>query len=246
MDAEQAKARKTKADLAVAIDLLDQQAVAIRQSLHRLKIEIAAGQIALDRGEDELEALRQHAVATGDPADAADVLEFRGALANFRGKIAEMRESLVGSAMLIPIIGQNQQGRRNADDEDLQRHAGGDPAADGGGSRRWCRSISGTPPTRPRSWTRRAGRSRCWRPKGAHDAATTRGAQPRRRPAQHRRAGAGRGRGDQDHARSDRHRARGRRRRPRARGASSPTCATGWSRGMQGVNQRAVEQALRP
>jgi uncharacterized protein YaaN involved in tellurite resistance len=109
MDAEQAKARKTKADLAVTIDLLDQQAVAIRQSLHALKIEIAAGQIAIDRGQDELEALRLHAVETGDPADAADVMEFRGAIANFRGKVAEMREALVGSAMLIPIIGQNKQ-----------------------------------------------------------------------------------------------------------------------------------------
>ena len=92
MDSEQAKARKTKADLAVTIDLLDQQAVAIRQSLHALKIEIAAGQIAIDRGQDELEALRLHAVETGDPADAADAMEFRGAIANFRGKIAEMRE----------------------------------------------------------------------------------------------------------------------------------------------------------
>jgi uncharacterized protein YaaN involved in tellurite resistance len=109
MDSEQAKARKTKADLAVTIQLLDQQALAIRQSLHGLKIEIAAGQIALDRGQEELEALRQNAVKTGDPADAADVLEFRGAVANFRGKIAEMRETLVGSAMLIPIIGQNKQ-----------------------------------------------------------------------------------------------------------------------------------------
>ena len=109
LDAEQAKARKTKADLTVTLGLLDSQAVAIRQSLHRLKIEIAAGQLALDRGEDELETLRQHAVQTGDPADAADVLEFRGAVANFRGKIAEMRESLVGSAMLIPIIGQTKQ-----------------------------------------------------------------------------------------------------------------------------------------
>jgi uncharacterized protein YaaN involved in tellurite resistance len=107
MDAEQAKARRTKSDLTVAVQLLDQQAVAIRASLHGLKIEIAAGQIALDRGEAELEALRQHAVKTGDPADAADVMEFRSALANFRGKIAEMRENLVGSAMLIPIIGQN-------------------------------------------------------------------------------------------------------------------------------------------
>ena len=109
MDAEQAKARKTKADLAVTIDLLDRQAVAIRDSLHALKVEIAAGQIAIDRGEDELEALRLHAVETGDAADAADVLEFRGAIANFRGKVAEMREALVGSAMLIPIIGQTRQ-----------------------------------------------------------------------------------------------------------------------------------------
>jgi uncharacterized protein YaaN involved in tellurite resistance len=109
MDAEQAKARKTKADLAVTIDLLDRQAVAIRDSLHNLKVEIAAGQIAMDRGEDELEALRLHAVQTGDAADAADVLEFRSAIANFRGKVAEMREALVGSAMLIPIIGQTRQ-----------------------------------------------------------------------------------------------------------------------------------------
>jgi uncharacterized protein YaaN involved in tellurite resistance len=107
MDEEQAKARKTKADLAVTIELLDQQALAIRQSLHDLKIDIAAGQIALDRAAEELEAKRLHAVATGDPADAADVLDFRGAIANFRGKIAEMREALIGSAMLIPIIGQN-------------------------------------------------------------------------------------------------------------------------------------------
>jgi uncharacterized protein YaaN involved in tellurite resistance len=107
MDDEQAKARRTKADLSVTIDFLDEQAVAIRRSLHALKIEIAAGQIAIDRGEDELEALRLNAVKTGDPADAADVLEFRGAIANFRGKVADMRESLVGSAMLIPIIGQN-------------------------------------------------------------------------------------------------------------------------------------------
>ena len=107
MDQEQAKARKTKADLAVSIDLLDQQAVAIRKSLYGLKIQIAAGQMALDRGEQELEALRQQAVQSKDPADAADVMEFRSAIANFRGKIAEMRETLVGSALLIPIIGQN-------------------------------------------------------------------------------------------------------------------------------------------
>src|SRR5215470_16696925 len=107
MDEEQAKARKTKADLTVAVELLDRQALAIRQTLNGLKVEIAAGQIALDRGYEELEALRQNAVKTGEAADAADVMEFRSALANFRGKIAEMRENLMGSAMLIPIIGQN-------------------------------------------------------------------------------------------------------------------------------------------
>jgi uncharacterized protein YaaN involved in tellurite resistance len=107
MDGEQAKARKTKADLTVAVELMDQQATAIRQSLNGLKIEIAAGQIALDRGQEELEALRQHAIATGEAVDAADLMEFRSALANFRGKIAEMRENLMGSALLIPIIGQN-------------------------------------------------------------------------------------------------------------------------------------------
>ena len=107
MDSEQAKARKTKADLTVSVELLDRQAMAIRQSLSDLKIEIAAGQLALDRGQAELEALRQNAVKTGDAADAADVMEFRSAVANFRGKIAEMRENLVASAMLIPIIGQN-------------------------------------------------------------------------------------------------------------------------------------------
>ena len=109
MDAEAAKARKAKADLALDMELLDQQGSAIRQSLHALKVEIAAGQIALDRGYGELEALRQDAVRSGDPADAASVLEFKGAIANFRSKVAEMRENLVGSALLIPIIGQNKQ-----------------------------------------------------------------------------------------------------------------------------------------
>ncbi|HQT64104.1 MAG: hypothetical protein B7Z75_04405 [Acidocella sp. 20-57-95] len=109
MDSEQAKARKTKADLTVALQLLDQQAAAIRASLHGLKIDIAAGQIALDRAGDELEALRQKAVASGDPAEAAEVMVMRSTIANFRGKIAEMREALVGSALLLPIIAQNKQ-----------------------------------------------------------------------------------------------------------------------------------------
>jgi class 3 adenylate cyclase/uncharacterized protein YaaN involved in tellurite resistance len=107
MDEEQARARKIKADLNVAVELMDQQAAAIRHSLHALEIEIAAGQIGLDRGYQELEAQRQKAVQSGEAADAADVMEMRSALANFRGKIADMRESLVGSATLIPIIGQN-------------------------------------------------------------------------------------------------------------------------------------------
>jgi uncharacterized protein YaaN involved in tellurite resistance len=109
MDGEEAKARRTKADLAVTIQLMDKQEQAIRQSLHGLKIEIAAGQIALDRAEDELEQKRLRAVQTGEPTDAAEVLAFRGAIANFRNKVAEMREALVGSAMLIPIISQNKQ-----------------------------------------------------------------------------------------------------------------------------------------
>jgi uncharacterized protein YaaN involved in tellurite resistance len=107
MDEEQARARKIKADLTVAVALMDEQTGAIRQSLHALKIEIAAGQIALDRGYQELEAQRRKAVQSGEAADAADVMEMRSALANFRGKIADMRESLVGSAALVPIVGQN-------------------------------------------------------------------------------------------------------------------------------------------
>jgi uncharacterized protein YaaN involved in tellurite resistance len=121
MDQEEAKARKTKADLAVSVANLDQQAVAIKKSLYGLKIEIAAGQIALDRGEEELEALRLHAISTGDPTEAAEVMEYRNALANFRGKIAEMRENLVGSALLIPIIGQN----RNAAETRMMKISNG-------------------------------------------------------------------------------------------------------------------------
>jgi class 3 adenylate cyclase/uncharacterized protein YaaN involved in tellurite resistance len=107
MDEEQARARKIKADLSVAVELMDEQAAAIRHSLYAIQIEIAAGQIGLDRGYQELEAQRQKAVQSGEAADAAVVMEMRSALANFRGKIADMRESLVGLATLIPIIGQN-------------------------------------------------------------------------------------------------------------------------------------------
>lgn len=107
MDQQQAKARKTKADLAVSIELLDQQNNAIRTALHNLKIAIAAGQIALDRAEDELEQKRLHALSTGEPTDAAEVQAMRAGISNFRGKLGDMREALVGSAMLIPIIAQN-------------------------------------------------------------------------------------------------------------------------------------------
>lgn len=107
LDGEQAKARRIQADLAVTIRLLDEQVMAVRQSLHGLKIAIAGGQLALDRGADELETMRQEAVRSGDPSDAAAVLAFRGALANFRSKVADLREALVGSATLIPIITQN-------------------------------------------------------------------------------------------------------------------------------------------
>lgn len=107
MDQQQAKARKTKADLAVSIQLLDQQALAIRTALHDLKIAIAGGQIALDRAEDELEQKRLYAVCTGSPTDAAEVQAMRAAIANFRGKVGDMREALVGSAQLIPIVAQN-------------------------------------------------------------------------------------------------------------------------------------------
>lgn len=107
MDQQQAKARKTKADLAVSIELLDQQGTAIRTALHNLKIAIAAGQIALDRAEDELEQKRLHALSTGEPTDAAEVQAMRAGISNFRGKLGDMREALVGSAMLIPIIAQN-------------------------------------------------------------------------------------------------------------------------------------------
>jgi uncharacterized protein YaaN involved in tellurite resistance len=107
MDEQQAKARKTKADLAVSIQLLDQQSTSIRTALHDLKIAIAAGQIALDRAEDEIEQKRQHALQTCEPADAAEVQAFRAGISNFRGKLGDMREALVGSAMLIPIIAQN-------------------------------------------------------------------------------------------------------------------------------------------
>lgn len=107
MDEQKAKSLKKRADLMVQVQLMDEQRNAVRQSLHNLMIVIAAGQIALDRGEQECEQLRLKAVASNDPTDAANVMTFRSVLNNFRAKIAEMRETMTGSAMLLPIIEQN-------------------------------------------------------------------------------------------------------------------------------------------
>ena len=167
-----------QADLAVAIELLDQQAAAIRRSLHGLKIEIAAGQIALDRGQEELEALRQNAVQhrrSGRRRRRAGVP--RRARQFPRQDRRDAREpGRLGDA--DPDHRPEQEGRRNADDEDLQRHARGHPAADGG---RLAGGRAGRHPPRRRrsakSSTKRHGRSRCSPPR----ARTTR--RPRRRAA---------------------------------------------------------------
>lgn len=107
MDEETAKARKTRADLAVSVKLMEEQEEQIKLSLQDVKLAIASGQLALDRGEQELELLRQKALRTKNHADAAAVQSHRAALMNFYSKIGDMREGLVGSAMLIPLIAQN-------------------------------------------------------------------------------------------------------------------------------------------
>jgi hypothetical protein len=192
MDSEQAKARKTKADLTVSVELLDQQAMAIRQSLHRLKIEIAGGQLALDRGQAELEALRQHAVTTGEAADAADVMEFRSAVANFRGKIAEMRENLVASAMLIRIIGQN----KKAAETRIMKISNGMLVVIPRLMAVASQAVVQVDIARAASEAEKTGRggpsNHAARFKRRARCGNERGAQPRRRPAQHRRAGASR------------------------------------------------------
>ena len=111
----------------------------------------------------ELEALRQNAVQTGDPADAADVMEFRSALANFRGKIAEMRENLVGSAMLIPIIGQN----KKAAETRLMKISNGMlvviPRLMAVASQAVVQVDIRRAAEEARSWTKPRARSPCWR-----------------------------------------------------------------------------------
>ena len=205
MDAEQAKARKTKADLTVSVELLDQQALAIRQSLHDLKIEIAAGQIALDRGERRAggaaAARRQHRRCGRRRRRAWN---FARRVANFRGKIAEMRENLVGSAMLIPIIGQN----KKAAETRIMKISNGMlvviPRLMAVASQAVVQVDIARAAGEAEKLDEAARQITLLASKGAHDAATTCGAQPRRRSAQHRRAGAGRRRDDQDHARGDR------------------------------------------
>lgn len=107
MDEQKENAIKKCSELTVQVQLMDEQRNAVRKSLYNLMISIAAGQIALLRGETEYENLRVKAIASKDPADAAMVMTFKNVLNNFRAKIAEMREAMTGSALLLPIIEQN-------------------------------------------------------------------------------------------------------------------------------------------
>jgi len=107
MDREEAKARAAKADLMTTVQLLDEQAKAVRQGVSALTRGIAAAQIALDRGEIEGEALRLAAVESNNAADAAAAMDHRNTLANFRGKIADLQESMISAATLIPLIASN-------------------------------------------------------------------------------------------------------------------------------------------
>ena len=129
MDTEVAKARKVKADLGVTIELLDEQAVAIRKSLHDLKIEIAAGQIAIDRAQEELEALRQHAGRNRRSRRCRRRSRIprrdRQLSRQDRGDAREPRR--FGAA--DPDHRSEQTSRRDAADEDLERHARRDPRA---------------------------------------------------------------------------------------------------------------------
>jgi uncharacterized protein YaaN involved in tellurite resistance len=107
MDQEEARARKIKADLMVTVDLLDQQAQAVRTGISDLTVGIAAAQLALDRGYGEAESLRQTALGSNNPADAAVAMEFRNTLNNFKGRVADIRQAMISSAALVPIIALN-------------------------------------------------------------------------------------------------------------------------------------------
>jgi uncharacterized protein YaaN involved in tellurite resistance len=107
MDKEEAKARKTKADLMITIQKLDEQALAVRQGVSNLTVCVAAAQIALDDGYKQAEELRQKALTSRNPGDAAVALDYRNALTNFKGRVADIREAMVSSATLIPVIALN-------------------------------------------------------------------------------------------------------------------------------------------
>ncbi|MBN3723033.1 toxic anion resistance protein [Burkholderia sp. Ac-20379] len=107
MDDEVARARRIQGDLMVTIQQLDQQSQAVRHGVSELSLSIAAMQIALDRGVDEAEALRQVALRTRTAGDAAIAMDYRNTLANFRGRIADLREAMISAASLIPLIASN-------------------------------------------------------------------------------------------------------------------------------------------
>ncbi|WP_133645459.1 toxic anion resistance protein [Paraburkholderia flava] len=107
MDEEEARARRIKGDLLVTIQQLDQQSQAVRKGVSDLSIGIAAMQLALDRGVVEAEDLRQVAIRTNTAGDAAIAMDYRNTLANFRGRIADLREAMISAASLIPLIASN-------------------------------------------------------------------------------------------------------------------------------------------
>lgn len=107
MDKQQARARKAKADLTTTVQLLDEQAQAVRHSVGNLTVAIAAAQMALDRGAQEAEQLREAALRSNTAADAAIAMDRRNTLANFRAQTTDMREAMVSAATLIPLIASN-------------------------------------------------------------------------------------------------------------------------------------------
>ncbi|RDV00228.1 toxic anion resistance protein [Trinickia dinghuensis] len=107
MDEEVARARRIKSDLMITIQQLDQQSQSVRTGVSELSISIAAMQVALDRGIAEAEALRQVALRTNTAGDAAVAMDYRNTLANFRGRIADLREAMISAASLIPLIASN-------------------------------------------------------------------------------------------------------------------------------------------
>lgn len=107
MDEEVARARRIKSDLMITIQQLDQQSQSVRTGVSELSICIAAMQVALDRGLVEAEQLRQVALRTNTAGDAAVAMDYRNTLANFRGRIADLREAMISAASLIPLIASN-------------------------------------------------------------------------------------------------------------------------------------------